>query len=115
MPDAAYFRAWRAAHPEYRERQNRLRNERRAAQGRGDRAREYAKRPIRAVEPLPELYPNLRHGRVLSFREDELKMDIEQERALAVIEGRDPDDAATTYRRIEQAWWAFTAPLREAS
>ena len=40
----SYYSDWRAAHPEYRERQRRLRRQRRALIGRGDRAAEYARR-----------------------------------------------------------------------
>lgn len=53
MANAAYHRAWRAAHPDYRERQNRLRNERRRRDGRGDRSAEYARRKSRAIPPIP--------------------------------------------------------------
>ena len=56
MTTAAYFRAWRAAHPEYRARQNRLRNERRRRLGRGDRSGEYAARRSRAIPPMPGLH-----------------------------------------------------------
>ena len=56
MTSAAYYRAWRAAHPEYRARQNRLRNERRRRYGRGDRSTEYAARPSRAIPPVPGLH-----------------------------------------------------------
>ena len=56
MPDAAYYRAWRATHPEYRARQNRLRTERRRRQARGDRSAEYAKRASRAIPPVPAMH-----------------------------------------------------------
>ena len=41
---AEYYRKWRAAHPEYRARQNALRNERRKVKGREDRSKEYEHR-----------------------------------------------------------------------
>ena len=108
MPDAAYYRAWRAAHPEYRKRASKRRQERKRETGRGDRSKEYARRREQRVpvdmSPLPLLYPELQHGKALSFWEDELRIDVEQERALARLEGRDPDEAAKAYRARESAW-----------
>ncbi len=107
--DPDYWRKWRAAHPIYRER------ERLRAKGRerGDRAAEYAKRPSRAIEPLRPLMEHLQHGTALSFWEDELRLDLSQERALAVLEGRDPDAAARAYRAREMGWRQHTVPLVE--
>ena len=56
MPDAAYYRSWRAAHPAYRDRQKQLRRERRRRTGRGDRSAEYARRRSRAIPPVPGLH-----------------------------------------------------------
>jgi len=44
LPDAAYYREWRKAHPEYRKKQNLLRRERRKRKGREDRSEEYKRR-----------------------------------------------------------------------
>lgn len=115
MADAAYHRAWRAAHPEYRARQNRLRQERRRAQGRGDRTAEYtrrnAHRASRAEPELPLLMPELQRGRRVSFYDDELRLDVAQERALARLEGRDEEEAARAYTRRELGWVSWTLPL----
>jgi hypothetical protein len=112
MPDAAYWRTYRAAH---RERLCAQQRERRQAKPRvrGDRSAEYARRRSRAcpVPDLPALFPHIRHGAVLSFWEEELRMDLEQERALATLEGRCPDAAARLYRSRETAWHHVTAPF----
>lgn len=113
--DPGYWRRWRAAHPEYRQREAARSAQRRRRVPRGDRSEEYrraaAKRPSRAAPPLPQLYPELQHGRALSFREDEIRMDVAQERALALLEGRDPDQAADAYWARETSWLNHTAPL----
>jgi hypothetical protein len=124
MSDAAYFRAWRAAHPEYRERQNRLRNERRRRDGRGDRSPEYAKRPSRAIPPMPGLHLGHtlfeRARQVVGPRrstlvnlEDPLYDDLVAEATLALIEGRDPTDAVRRYGARERAFGRVTCPLLE--
>lgn len=115
MTSPAYFRAWRAAHPEYRERQRQLRAERRCRQGRESRAAEYRRRPSRAIPPVPVLLPALVHGSRLSFWEDELRLDIAQERALAALVGSDPDEAAHAYRARETTWQRLTVPFIEAA
>jgi hypothetical protein len=51
----------------------------------------------------------------VSFWDDELRMDLHQERALAVLEHRDPDAAVGAYRSRELAWRAMTVPLIEAA
>ena len=124
MTTAAYFRAWRAAHPEYRARQNRLRNERRSRDGRGDRSVEYATRRSRAMAPMPGLH----HGHTLFERareivgprtttlvnlEDPLYDDLVAEATLALIEGRDPADAVRSYGAKERAFGRVTCPLLE--
>ena len=124
MRDAAYYRAWRAAHPEYRARQNRLRNERRARNGRGDRSAEYAKRRSRALPPIPTLHVG--HDLFEVAREvvgprtstlvhlaDPLYDDLVSEATLALIEGRDPDDAVRAYRARERAFGRVTCQLLE--
>jgi hypothetical protein len=109
--DPAYWRNWRAAHPEYRER------ERLRAKKRGDRTAEYArrnaKRASRAIPEIPPLYPHLQRGKALSFWEDELRLDLAQERALAVLEGRDPDAAARAYAARETNWQGHSGVLLE--
>jgi hypothetical protein len=122
--DAGYYRAWRAAHPEYRARQNRLRNERRARNGRGDRSAEYARRPSRALPPIPELHVG--HAvfeqarqvvgpRVTSLVQlhDPLYDDLVSEATLAIIEGRDPEDAVRAYGLRERSFGRVTCPLYE--
>lgn len=115
MADAAYYREWRAAHPEYAKRQNELRNARRKRNGRGDRSKEYAQRSRVRVDttPLPPLYPELQHGKALSFWDDELRMDLAQERALAELEGRDPDEAVKVYAVREGSWHFRTMAIIE--
>lgn len=109
--DPEYWRKYRAAHPEYQERERtRLRNRDRTGR---DRSKEYAKRPSRALAPLPVLYPDLRRGQVVSFWEDELCMDLAQEAALAALEGADVKERVRAYRAREQNWWAHRAPLIE--
>ena len=124
MRDAGYYRAWRAAHPEYRARQNRLRNERRARNGRGDRSAEYARRPSRALPPIPELHVGLAvfeqarqvvGPRVTSLVQlhDPLYDDLVSEATLAIIEGRDPEDAVRAYGLRERSFGRVTCPLYE--
>lgn len=122
MPDASYYRAWRAAHPEYRARQNRLRNERRRLQGRGDRSAEYARRRSRAIPPIPPLHdghPLFEEARQivgprrtsLVTLHDPLHDDLLSEATLALIEGRDPHEAIRTFRSRERTFGRITCPL----
>jgi hypothetical protein len=127
MADAAYHRAWRAAHPEYRARQNRLRNERRRRVGRGDRSAEYTSRRSRAmpaVPPIPclhlghELFEQARRvvgpkRTSLVSLHDPLHEDLLSEATLALLEGRDPSEAARAYRARERAYGWVTCPLLE--
>jgi hypothetical protein len=119
--DAAYYRAWRAAHPHYRARQNVIRNLRRV---RGDRTAEYAKRASRAVslEPLPSLHQGHplfdaaraivgRRGSSLVTLYDPLPDDPMSEAVLALLEGSDPREAVRRYRATELSWGRITAPL----
>ena len=64
-------------------------------------------------EPLPAVYPALQRGTRISFWQDELRIDLAQEAALARLEGHDPDAAVAAYRRREVAWRAVTCPLAE--
>jgi hypothetical protein len=65
------------------------------------------------VPPLLPLYPELRSGTRLSFWEDELRMDLAQERALAEMEGRDPDEAVRAYRSRERRWYLSLGSLEQ--
>ena len=71
-------------------------------------------RPSRArapADPLPVLYPELQTGTVVAFWEDELRLDLEQERQLAMLEGADVDDAVRRYQRRELLWRDLTRGL----
>jgi hypothetical protein len=122
MPAAAYYRAWRAAHPEYRARQNRLRAERRRLNGRGDRSAEYKARPSLALPPIPELHqghPFFDRARAivgprrstLTVLADPLPDDLIAVAVLALVEGADPREAVRRFKAIERAWGRITAPL----
>jgi hypothetical protein len=122
MAEAAYYRAWRAAHPEYRARQNRLRNDRRRLRGRGHRSAEYAGRVSRAIPPIPPLHDGHdlfdRARRIVGPRRtslvalhDPLHDDLLSEATLALIEGRDPHEAVRTFRSREQSYGRITCPL----
>ena len=126
MANAAYHRAWRAAHPDYRERQNRLRNERRRRDGRGDRSAEYARRKSRAIPPIPpkhlghQLFELARRivgpqQTTLVTLQDPLHEDLLSVATLALLEGRDPADAVVRYRARERAFGRITCPLLEAA
>jgi len=108
LTDAAYYRSWRAAHPEYRARQNRLRHERRRRNGRGDRRREYAKRASRAAPQLTPLFPDIKRGASVAFWDEELQADLRQEAVLAALEGRDPAEAVRAYAVREWSWHRST-------
>ena len=124
MADAAYYRAWRAAHPEYQIRQNRLRAERRRLKGRGDRSAEYARRRSRAIPPLPPMHDGHdlfeRARQIVGPRRtslvalyDPLHDDLLSEATLALIEGRDPHQAIRSFRSRELAFGRITCPLFE--
>lgn len=115
MPDAAYYREYRARRKAEGRPVDAKRDRSRASRSPEDRRREYAQRASRAAPPLPQLYEELRHGRSLSFWEDELKMDLAQERQLAILEGRDPDAAVKAYKARELNWRGHVAPLIETS
>ena len=124
MADALYHRRWRAAHPEYRARQNRLRNERRRRLGRGDRSAEYRRRASRALPAIPGLHDG--HDlfeqahrivgpkrRSLSTLHDPLHEDLLSEATLALLEGRDPADAVRSYGARERSYGRITCQLFE--
>lgn len=67
-----------------------------------------------SFEPLPPIYPELNRGTSISFWEDELRMDLAQERALAELEGRNPVAAAKAYWTRENVWIRITCqPLED--
>ena len=107
--DPDYWRKWRAAHPDYRERE-RQRLAARDRTGR-DRSGEYVPKP--PVPPLGRLYPERTRGVAISFWEDELRMDLAQEAALAELEGVDPVIRCRRYRYIEKEWRRMTTHLFE--
>jgi hypothetical protein len=112
--DPGYFRAWRRRHPEYVERERaRLAKRDRTGQDRtAERARARARaKPATPSEPILPVYPALQHGRAVSFWEDELRIDLAQERALAELEGRDPAAAVRAYRLRETQWMQRTVPI----
>ena len=122
MPNAAYYRAWRAAHPEYRARQNRLRADRRRHYGREDRSAEYALRLKPASPPMPPLHVG--HylfelaRRIVGPRRtslvvlhDPLYDDLLSEATLALIEGRDPKEAVLAYGARERSYGRVTCPI----
>jgi len=122
MAGAAYYRAWRAAHPEYRIRQNHLRAERRRLKGRGDRTTEYARRRSRSIPPLPPMHAGHdlfeRARQIVGPRQttlvalhDPLHDDLLSEATLALIEGRDPREAIRAFRARERAFGRITCPL----
>lgn len=76
-----------------------------AEERRKDRGRYKPKLP---EEPLLPLFPELQRGTAISFWDDELRMDLAQERALALLEGRDPEDAERAYRAREISWHRLT-------
>ena len=126
MADAAYYRAWRAAHPEYRARQNRLRSERRRLKGRGDRTAEYARRPSRAIAEVPGMHVGHdlfelarrivgpRRGTLVQLY-DPLYDDLLSEATLALLEGVDPEHAVQRYAAKERAFGRVTCPLLDAA
>lgn len=69
--------------------------------------------PTSAASPLAVLMPELQRGARVAFWEDELRLDLHQERELALLEGRDPVVAVAAYRARETNWWAHIAPLIE--
>lgn len=120
--NAAYFRDWRRAHPEYRMRQNQLHNDRRRRLGRGDRRTEYARRPSRALDPIPALHfghPLFDAARAvvgpntssLTVWLDPLHDDLISVATLALLRGRDAAEAVRRFRATETAWRRMTCQL----
>lgn len=122
MTDAAYFRAWRAAHPEYRARQKAIRNERRRRLGREDRSIEYARRASRVIPPMPALHhghPLFDEARALvgpnrsglTVLHDPLYDDLISVATLAILRGQDAVEEVRRFRAAETAWRRMTYPI----
>lgn len=122
MANAAYFRAWRVAHPEYRERQKAVRRAYRLTHDRGDRTAEYAKRASRAIPPLSGKHVGHRmfdmarellgpRTSSLTTLEDPLYDDLLSEAVLALVESRDPRAAVSAYRSQEMRFGRITTTL----
>ena len=106
MPDRAYL----DAHPEYAERER----ARLAGRDRRRTARPPERpRASRATPAVPPLYPELNRGAAVAFLEDELRMDLAQERELARLDRRirDVDAHLEAYAARERAWRSLTMPL----
>lgn len=103
MRDAAWWRQYRLDHAERLQAYNRARRKkpRVRAQRHASEARRRARRRQAGITPL---MPSLQHGYAVSFWEDELRLDLAQEAALAEIEGRDQVLAVAAYRAREVAW-----------
>jgi hypothetical protein len=129
--NAAYHRAWRAAHPEYRAREVERSRQRRALHGRGDRSAEYARqRERRAIarrvlsgengivetsHPLLEAAREVALDQVRPDRRSVLFRpmfeDAVSEALVAIVAGEDPVPAVHRYLAAERAWLSRTAPL----
>jgi hypothetical protein len=129
--NAAYHRAWRAAHPEYRRREVERSRRRRTLHGRGDRSAEYARqRERRALahqlssgengstqtsHPLLELARTVASGHVRPDRRSAYFRptyeDAVSEALVAIVAGEDPVPAVRRYLADERAWLSRTAPL----
>lgn len=127
MTAAAYFRDWRAAHPEYRTRETRRVAARRRHLGREDRTTEYANARARRVsraptEPMPILHlghPLFDQARAvvgpdrsgLTVLRDPLYDDLISVATLAILQGRDPAEDVRRFRAAEFAWRRMTCPI----
>ncbi len=131
-PDPGYWRAWRAAHPEYRAREVERRRQRRLIHGREDRTTELARlaatRPSRALvlAPMPDLHLGhslLDEAIVIATRHirpdrravlmDPLFDDVVGAVVVAILAGTDPDAAARAARLEEHRHRWHQVPLVE--
>ena len=113
MPTAAYYRAWRAAHPEYRAREA-LRSARRKARQR-----------VTVVDEPPPTHPVLEQarqvvgplhagqGRAYRFPSEVMHEELICEAALAICEGKDPCEAVKAFRKREAQWLKVTTWLAD--
>lgn len=133
--NAAYYRAWRKAHPEYRRRETERSRRRRLAGARGNRSAEYIRQRKRRAEQrarrdaangwVEQDHPILDAARVIAARKvspDRRAVvmrptyeDAVSEAATALVAGTDPDEAVTGYLRAERDWAYHTAPLLDAA
>lgn len=127
MADAAYYRAWRRRHPEYRTRESRRVAARRRELGREDRTTEYANaRARREPAPVLEPMPTLHHGHPLfdqaraivgrdtsglTILRDPLYDDLISIATLAILQGRDAAEDVRRFRAAEFAWRRMTCPI----
>jgi hypothetical protein len=129
--NAAYHRAWRAAHPEYRRREVERSRRRRTLHGRGDRSLEYARQRERralarrlrsgengtpeTIHPLLEVAWGVALGQIRPDRRSVLFRptfeDAIGEALVAIVAGEDPVPAVRRYLTAERAWLNRTAPL----
>lgn len=126
MPDAAYYRRWRAQHPEYQERERERSRRRRASGARGDRSGEYRRRRAReraAREAQERLEAEAREHPILTEARDYVRRwsrrkpdtrtavysDVYEEMVaevvLALCEGRPAYDGLNRATRAERAWY----------
>jgi hypothetical protein len=109
--DPDYWKKYRAAHPSYRKKEAERRKQRKAAMTAEERQKDRGIRKSRAIPEVPLLMPHLLRGGSISFWEDELRLDLEQERQLALLENRNPDQALKEYRSREYTWKRLTASI----
>jgi hypothetical protein len=132
--NAAYFRAWRKANPEYRAREAERSRRRRLAGGRGDRTAEFARQRVRRAEQrrhragdngwTEQAHPILDAAHTVALvhvRPDRRSLltrptyeDAVSEAAVALVAGTDPDEAVRGYLRADRSWLMHTAPLLDA-
>ena len=120
---AEYYRAWRASHPEYRARQNALRNARRASRGRGDRTAEYRARSKRRngdigsclessiVRRAKQLAATVKRPDYRTVLWDDTYEDLVGVCILALCEGHDPKEAMREWLRLEWGYRFRRAPF----
>jgi hypothetical protein len=123
---AEYYRQWRAAHPEYRKRQNELRKKRRAEKGREDRQREYANQRVQrrrkngdnghllessVVRKARELVLQRRKPDIRNDLYNDAFEDLVGEVVLALCEGKDPGECMDVWTKEDNAWKYRRAPL----
>lgn len=129
MPDAAYYRKWRASHPEYRARQVKIQRERnRRSPRKRDYKREYQQRLDlrRLQEPrggallesslirkAKQLALRVKQPDNRTYMYDDTYEELVSECLLAMCEGRDPGKAMHRWMSKRRIFSAFWAPLYE--
>jgi hypothetical protein len=119
--DAEYWREYRRKNKERLREYNRER--RKQPKVKAQRVQQEIRRRARRrgeldTSPLPSLHPHLKPpspGKEYIFWSEDLMHDLEQERELARLEGRDPDEAARRYRNRELLYHRETTRLFEES